>query len=176
MDHEKFGTFINEYKQDIFLMIRTRVNSTEDAQDIMQDVLLKIYQGMDKFRGDAHVRTWIYKIARNSIADYYKRPWWRIFKKIKENKDIEAQKSPTHDLDGSMADNPEEILMANERKNQILSEVNRMPRLEKETFLLRFMDGFSLKQISDMLDMNINTVKTHLYRAVKKAGKQNSSC
>ncbi|MEA3240445.1 MAG: RNA polymerase sigma factor [Pseudomonadota bacterium] len=169
MDHNTFDQFLDHWQNDIYRMIRSRVNVPADAEDIMQEVLLKLYRGLDSFRGESQLKTWIYRLVKNAIADYYRKPWWK-FDWVLEREFPDGSKSqPALEqyLDEQQVSALDAVL-SKEQGKRLLKLVNRLSAAEKEYFTLRFLDGFSLLQISEATDKNLNTIKTHLYRAVKK--------
>jgi RNA polymerase sigma-70 factor (ECF subfamily) len=169
MDHKTFNQFLGQWQNDIFRMIRSRVNVLADAEDIMQEVLLKLYRGLDSFRGESQLKTWIYRLVKNAIADYYRKPWWK-FDWVREREFSDGSKSqPALEqyLDEQQVSALDAVL-SKEQGERLLKLVNRLSPAEKEYFNLRFLDGFSLLQISEATGKNLNTIKTHLYRAVKK--------
>ena len=169
MDHNTFNQFLDQWQNDIYRMIRSRVNAPADAEDIMQEVLLKLYRGLDSFRGESKMKTWIYRLVKNAIADYYRKPWWK-FDWVWEREFPDGSKSqPALEqyLDEQQVSALDAVL-SKEQGKHLLKLVDRLSPAEKEYFTLRFLDGFSLLQISGATGKNLNTIKTHLYRAVKK--------
>ena len=155
MNQKTFNNFLDNHQKSIYRMIRSRVSSEQDAEDILQEVLLKIYQNHDQFKGKAQLNTWFYSICKNSIADYYRTPWWKFSWLINET---EPQNS----------NNPEVLLLETEQQNEILTLIKTLPHREQEAFRLRFFDHFSLQDIAECQNVSLSTTKTHLYRAVKK--------
>lgn len=150
-------------------MIRSRVNAPADVEDIMQEVLLKLYRGLDSFRGESQLKTWIYRLVKNAIADYYRKPWWK-FDWVREREFADGSTSPPP-LEQYIDEHQESALdavMSKEQGELLLKQMERLSPAEREYFTLRFLDGYSLLQMSDATGHNLNTIKTHLYRAVKK--------
>jgi RNA polymerase sigma-70 factor (ECF subfamily) len=169
MDHTTFEQFLDRWQNDIYRMIRSRVNTPADAEDIMQDVLLKLYRGLESFRGESRLRTWIYRLVKNAIADYYRKPWWKFdwvrettFNDGSERRPAWEQHADEDQLSAL------DVVLDKEQGEIILKMTDRLSPAEKEYFTLRFFDGFSLQQMSEATGHNLNTIKTHLYRAVKK--------
>jgi RNA polymerase sigma-70 factor (ECF subfamily) len=155
MNQKAFNIFLDSHQESLYRMIRSRVGSDQDAEDILQEVLLKIYQNHDRFQGQAKLNTWFYTICKNSIADYYRKPWWKFLWIFKETEQQDQN-------------NPELLLLACEQQNEILALLRTLPRQEQEIFRLRFFDHFSLEEIALCQGISLSTAKTHLYRATKK--------
>jgi len=169
MDHNTFNQFLDQWQNDIYRMIRSRVNAPSDAEDIMQEVLLKLYRGLDSFRGESQLKTWIYRLVKNAIADYYRKPWWK-FDWVREREFNDGSKSqPVLEqyLDERQVSALDAVL-SKEQGEILLKLVDRLSSAEKEYFTLRFFDGFSLLQMAESTGHNLNTIKTHLYRSIKK--------
>lgn len=169
MDHDIFTEFTAKYYQDIYVMIRSRSRSEQDAEDIFQETLLKIYKGMKQFRGDARKKTWLYRIVTNTITDYYRKPWYRFLPGKTE--DCRFSEPAGHNAVAAGTGNPQAGMESRETSRRVLDEANRLPPTEREIFLLRFFDDFSLAEIAEAMNANLNTVKTHLYRAIGKVRK-----
>ena len=169
MDHNTFDQFMDQWQNDIFRMIRSRVNSPADVEDIMQEVFLKLYRGLDGFRGESQLKTWIYRLVKNAIADYYRKPWWK-FDWVREREFSDGSKPPSvlEQYVDEQQISALDTVIEKERGEFLLVLMDRLSPAEKEYFTLRFLDGFSLLQMSEATGHNLNTIKTHLYRAVKK--------
>lgn len=169
MDHKTFDQFLAHWQNDIYRMIRARVNAPADAEDIMQEVLLKLYRGLESFRGESQLKTWIYRLVKNAIADYYRKPWWK-FDWVRERPFSDGSKSSPvlEQYSDEQQASALDAVLSKEQGEHLLRLVDLLSPAEKEYFTLRFLDGFSLQQMSVATGQNLNTIKTHLYRAVKK--------
>ncbi len=157
MNQKTFNAFLNTHQDTLYKMVRSRVNTEQDADDILQEVLLKIYKNYGGFKGKAQLNTWFYTICRNAIADYYRNPWWKFKWRFKQ---VEQQTKAHQD--------PEQQLHMAEQQNKIVATLKTFPNKEQEVFTLRFFDHFSLQEIATCQKTSLSTTKTHLYRAVKK--------
>jgi RNA polymerase sigma-70 factor (ECF subfamily) len=158
MDNQDFNRLLDRHREMIHRLIHSKCGSDQDVDDIMQEVFLNIYQNIDSFKGESKIRTWVYTITKNCIADYYRQPWWK-FKWLpllhEENENISG-------VDPFFQTSEKQSLV---NLNKILAI---LPQQQAAMFRLRFIEHLSLQDISELKNMNKNTVKTHLYRAVKK--------
>ncbi len=122
----------------------------EDAKDLTQDVFLKVYKALPKFRGDANIYTWIYRIAINTANTFLKKRGRIQSTSIEDLED--------HSLQFNL--NNEENLKA-----LLKSKIEELPEHYKDVLLLHYFEGFDYKEISDVLGINIGTVKSRLFRA-----------
>ena len=145
-------------------MVFYRIRSREDAEDIAQDVFLKAYQKISSVKDAARFRGWLFSIALNRIRDVQRKKRFRsLFKANDEN--IESH--PPVETD---SDEPEALdqVLKTDFWRQIGLILNKLSRMEREVFLLRFFDHLNINEIGRVLKKNESTVKTHLYRALAK--------
>ncbi len=157
LNQKQFNIFLDDHQEMLYRMIRSRVSTEQDTEDILQEVLLKIYQNHASFKGQSHLKTWFYTICKNSISDYYRNPWWKF-----------SWILPASEQHDNSHNNPEQQFILLEGKDRLLEKLATLPPQEKEVFQLRFFDDFSLKEIAECLGISLSTAKTHLYRALKK--------
>ncbi len=158
MTNQDFNKLLDKHREMIHRLIHSRSSSEQDVDDIMQEVFLKIFQNIDSFKGQSKMRTWIYTITKNSIADYYRQPWWKFkwLPLLHEEKESTIQDDPF-----SQTSEKQSLL-------KLKTILAGFPNQQAEMFRLRFIEHLSLQDICELKGMNENTIKTHLYRAVKK--------
>ena len=158
----------DQFHQEIFRMVFYRIRSRVDAEDITQDVFMKAFQKISSVKEAAKFRGWLFSIALNRVRDFQRKKRFRsLFKKEDEN--IESH--PIEQPDGDQPEALEQVL----RKDfwrQVGLILEKLPRMEREVFLLRFFDHLSIREIAGILKKNESTVKTHLYRALAKFKKE----
>ncbi len=145
-------------------MIYYRTRSKLDAEDITQDVFLQAYKHLGRLKSPAVFRSWLYQIAVNRVRDFYRKKKFRsLFGFV--SVDEEYFQEPAE-----MAVAPEagEGLDRQDFWRQIKALLTSLSKMEREVFLLRFFDQLSIKEMSTALKKNESTVKTHLYRALRK--------
>jgi RNA polymerase sigma-70 factor, ECF subfamily len=156
-----FTQLADRFHEDIFRMVYYRVRSRTDAEDITQDVFLKVFQKISGIKEAAKFRGWLFSITLNRIRDFQRKKRFRSLFKA-EDEDIES-----HAVERTDQDQLDHVL----RKDfwrQIGLILDKLSKMEKEVFLLRFFDHLSLNEIAGVLKKNESTVKTHLYRALAK--------
>jgi RNA polymerase sigma-70 factor (ECF subfamily) len=126
------------------------VKNPEDAEDISQEVFLSVFKNLDKFREESNIYTWIYKIAINKIYDF--------FRKRKETLELNEE------ILMSLDDNKTDTKLILEERMKGLSP------LERQIILLKDIFGYKLKEIAELQNMNISTVKSIYYKAIKSMG------
>ncbi len=163
-DRLAFHQLVDKFQPEIYRMIYYRTRSQMDAEDLTQDVFLKTYKSLGSLKSPAVFRSWLYRIAVNRVRDYYRKKQFRsLFGMVSMDED-DFQEPQEMALS---AQAPEDM----ERKEfwqQIRQLISNLSRMEREVFLLRFFDQLSIKEMSAALKKNQSTVKTHLYRALRK--------
>jgi len=163
-----FAQLADRFHEDIFRMVYYRIRSRADAEDITQDIFLKAFQKISSIKETARFRGWLFSITLNRIRDFQRKKRFRsLFKAEVEN--IESHVSDSADTDQPDALNQ---VLKKDFWRQIGSILNKMSNMEKEVFLLRFLDHLSINEIAGVLQKNESTVKTHLYRALAKFKKE----
>lgn len=145
-----FEEIYEQYFDKVYYKVLGIVKNSDDAEDISQEVFISVYKNLKKFREESSVFTWIYRIAINKTYDFLKKN--KIMLEINEeilsleyNIDIES--------------------------NVILKEkLDKISMQEREFIILKDLYGYKLKEIADMKQMNLSTVKSIYYKAIKDMG------
>jgi RNA polymerase sigma-70 factor (ECF subfamily) len=148
-------------------LLRFVAYSTGDpdlAETIAQDCLLKAYNGRASFRGDCSVSTWLTHIAINLIRDHQRTRKFQFWRGVQKTA---ADVSEMSSLLPSSESSPESQLLARERATQVTAALETLSTNQRTIFLMRFIEEMDVQEISQATGMQINTVKTHLHRAVK---------
>ncbi|WP_445491255.1 sigma-70 family RNA polymerase sigma factor [Niallia sp. 03133] len=159
---EKLDWLMDHYGDQIIRFAYTYVRSEQAAEDIAQDVFLKCYEKMDSFRGDSSYKTWLYKIAVNKCKDYLKS--WSYKNIIFSELIVFFQKSTVPSADTEF--------FLNKEKEEISKKVLSLPVKYREIIILFYYEHMSIVEISTLLALNHNTVKTRFTRAKKMLGKK----
>jgi len=163
-----FAQLADQFQADVFRMVYYRIRSRVDAEDIAQDVFLKAYQKISSVKDASRFRGWLFSITLNRIRDFQRKKRFRsLFKAEDEN--IESQPP-----DEAGTDQPEALdhVLRKDFWRQIRLILNKLSKMEREVFLLRFFDHLNINEIAGALKKNESTIKTHLYRALAKFKKE----
>lgn len=154
-----FETIVTAYERKIYALALRSTGSEADAADITQEVFLRAWKSMGKFRGDSSVSTWLYRITMNLCVDHARR------------KNIQAV--PLTDEEGTelplpdtRADNlPEAALEGRELSNELQTALGMLTDEHRQIILLRDVSGLSYQEIGRLLTLEEGTVKSRLARA-----------
>ena len=162
-DRQAFHQLVDRHHEALFRMVLVRTRSRMDAEDIVQEVFFKAYRKLGRLKQAVAFRSWLYRIALNKVRDHYRRQKVRaIFGSLDEIAE--------HDLPEAAQTRPGGYdQMARKRFwTDFFQMLDCLARMEREVFLLRFFDELSISEISRTLGKGESTIKTHLYRALRK--------
>lgn len=160
MDKEALLTeLMNEYGNGVLKLIFSYVHQQDIAEDLAQEVFVKVYQKIDQFEQRASLKTWLYRIAINSSKDYLKSWHTKNVQTSEEGNMIE------HMVD---LRTPESNLIERTEEEELVTKVLSLPLMYKEVIYLYYYEEYSIQEISELLQINKNTVKTRLFQARKK--------
>jgi RNA polymerase sigma-70 factor (ECF subfamily) len=165
-----FERLVDLFQEDIFRMVFYRTRSAMDAEDLAQDVFMQAFKNLPRLKAADRFRSWLFSIALNRVRDFNRKKRFRaLFGAFDDSQEV-AQPY------GETKDDPEALdkLMIQDFWKQIGLLLDRLSRMEREVFLLRFMDHLSIKEISRVLEKSESTVKTHLYRSLQKFKRESS--
>ncbi len=159
-----FQQLMARYEEKIYRMIFFRTHSRLDAEDICQDVFIQAFKNLKRLKDPDRFGGWLFRIAANRIKDHYRKQRVRAIFSFLPDVERDADATTTADEGaGAM-----EKLERQEFWSKVHTMLDRLSRMEKEVFLLRFFDDLGIREISEVINKSQSTVKTHLYRALKK--------
>lgn len=157
------------YRPRLLRYVTYSIKDQDLAETITQDCLLKAYKGRASFRGDCSVSTWLFSIANNLVRDQLRTKKFQFWRTAR------ATAVDVTEMAGSLDSgetSPERRMLAKERAAEMAELVLGLSEKQRSVFTLRFMDEMDLDEIALATAMPVNTVKTHLHRAVTSIRKQ----
>lgn len=156
-DQSSFELLLRPYRQGLLTMAYRMTGNYEEAREICQEALIKIYRYLHRFKKGHNFKNWVYTITLNSAYDH--------LRNRRKNEDlIEKQKNVIPDS-GS---DPEKRLLEKEVKKKIKTCLQNLSPKEKAIFQLRDGEGFSIEETAEILGCSSLSVRTHLCRARQK--------
>ena len=152
-----FNLLVREYQKRVYWHVRKMVIDHDDADDVTQEVFIKIHRHIDRFREDAQLFTWIYRIATNECLSFLQRKKRRFFLPIG---DVEGEL--TAKLDHSAALSGDEIQL------KLQKALLRLPDKQRMVFNMKYFDDMPYEQISEITDTSVGALKASYHHAVKK--------
>jgi RNA polymerase sigma-70 factor (ECF subfamily) len=160
---DDIDTLVQTYRPRLLRFVAFSIGDQDIAESITQDCFMRAYNGRASFRGDCAVSTWLFSIATNLIRDHLRTKKFQFWRKAR------ASAIDITDIASTVPDgmtSPESAMLAHERAGQVWQAIGLLSDNQRRVFLLRFTEELSLQEISESIGMPINTVKTHLHRAV----------
>lgn len=154
-----FAVLVDRYKDMIFTLALKMVKNREEAEEVSQDTFIKIFNSLNKFKGDSKFSTWIYKIAYNTCLD-------RLKKSKKEDLNISIDDFSSHLI--KTMDTALSVLEDKERKQTIQNCLNLLPSEENFLLTLFYFEDQNLEEIGKIMSINANNVKVKLFRSRQK--------
>ncbi|HET9198967.1 MAG TPA: RNA polymerase sigma factor [Solirubrobacterales bacterium] len=147
-----FETIVDRYQGRLLGFCRQMLGSTEDAEDVLQEVFVNAYRAMLADEREINLRPWLYRIARNRCLNYLRKP--------------KAEAQETMDMVPEVeAASTAERVHNREEFRQILCDVNKLPETQRAALLLREMDALSYEEIAAAMETTVPSVKSLLVRA-----------
>jgi RNA polymerase sigma factor (sigma-70 family) len=160
-DKTAFNFIVRKYQKKVYIIIRKMVLDHDDADDITQEVFLKIYRSLGDFRGDSKFFTYIYKIAVNFSLNHLNR-----------NKKILSRKS---DIDNAFISSDDkiadELMISKDRTRLIEEAIETLPAQQRAVFNMRYYDNLSYEDISNILNKSVGGMKANYFHAIKRLEK-----
>lgn len=152
-----FACIVEKYSQQLYWQIRKMIYSHEDANDILQDVFVKAWLNIDKFRGDAKLSTWLYKIAINESITFINRS------KRRQNLSIDDSDSfLINKLEG------DKYFDGNKAELLLQEAVVSLPEKQRLVFQLKYFNEMKYQEMSDILGTSVGALKASFHHARKK--------
>jgi RNA polymerase sigma-70 factor (ECF subfamily) len=154
---QAFAAIIRKYQEKLYWHVRRMVVQHEDANDVLQNTFIKIWNGLDRFREDARLYTWLYRIATNESLDFLE----------KQKKHLAAS---IDNVEGGLAESlvAEKGFDASKLEWKLQLAIQQLPEKQRIVFNLRYYDEMPYDQMSQVLDTSAGALKASYHHAVKK--------
>ena len=151
-EREAFDRLVERYQRDVYRLCFRYVNNHHDASDMAQEVFIKAYRAIAKFRGDSSFSTWLYRIAVNTCLNFRA-----------------ARKAPTEELSEYVADGGTPVLdrlERDQRSQRVREAVARLPEKQRATLILKVYQDLTHEEVAGILGSSVGTVKANLFHAL----------
>lgn len=164
-DASAFEALLNRYRTSLFNYLFRMTRNRAEAEELFQDVFLKVVERADEFRGESRFATWLYAIARNRSIDHSRRMSFR------RHQSLDTTNSPDGVPRIEKIPSPRRTERRTEERlveEKIGEAVESLPDDQREVFLLRQVQGLSFKEIAIVVDAPVNTVKSRMRYALER--------
>ncbi len=161
-ERDSFETLVIKYKDRVFNLCYRFMGDFHEAEDLSQDVFLKAYRALNRFRMESSFYTWLYRIAVNTCKNRINSSAFRFSGR---NISVEHTEDNGILIAGDEKENPAEQLENKERAGHIQRAINTLPPEQKTMVILRDIEGLSYEEIQEITGEKLGTVKSRLSRA-----------
>jgi RNA polymerase sigma-70 factor (ECF subfamily) len=166
-DEWAFNRLVQERHGDIYAMLCRLTEDPEEARDLTQETFLQAFRNIAGFRGEADLRTWLYRIAVNQARNRWR--WWKRRRRDR-TVSLDAPRGDAHDaplsdsLPSRSGGDPEQQTLEHERERVLLSTLRSLSRSYREVIVLRDIEGLSYEEVALAVGISVGTVKSRLSR------------
>ncbi|MEP0987252.1 RNA polymerase sigma factor [Ekhidna sp.] len=152
-----FNLLVHEYQERIYWHVRKMVIDHDDADDLVQEIFVKVWKNLSKFRADSKLYTWVYRIATNECLNFLKKKKRRFF-------------MPIHDLEGELAEKLTSSLepTGDEVQMKLNKALLKLPDKQRMVFNMKYYDEMKFSDIAEITGTSIGALKASYHHAVKK--------
>ena len=159
-----FDAVAQLYQSAIFRYVLASLRDRDAAETLTQECLLRAYQGRQRFRGEASVKTWLMRIAVNLVRDHLSNARLKFWRRTqKASVDLTLAEAWLSDRQSS----PEAVASARQQVAAVWSAARELSERQRTVFLLRFVEDMEILEIAAATGMKEGTVKVHLFRALQ---------
>jgi RNA polymerase sigma-70 factor (ECF subfamily) len=161
-----FEELFERYQKMVYQLSYRMLGDREEAMDLSQEVFLTVYRKMNHFRGESSLKTWIYRIAVNRASNRCR--WWNRLRRrgtVSLDEHLSGERSsPLAEMIESQGKTPEEILLLQEERAELLHLLLELPLQQRIAVIMRDMEGMSYEEIADATGISLGTVKSRIAR------------
>ena len=162
-DPTEFARLVDAYSGPVYRLALKMLSDPQDAEDVLQETFIKALRHLPEFEGRSSLSTWLYRIAVNEALMLVRKHKPDIVSVDEEVNTAEGEREPLQIIDWCCL--PEEELLSAETRRFLDKAIDRLPTLLQVVFLLRDVEGLSVKETAEALDLSESAVKTRLLRA-----------
>ena len=164
-DTEAFRALVERSKMNVYRLAYDLTGNRHDAEDLSQEVFVKAYRALPKFRGDARWSTWLYRITVNARYDHRET---QARKRMEYRDDLGDDDGPVNEELLRVPATPERAAEARMIQENIGRALARLTPQERSVFVMRHYHDLPLKEIAKAMEIAEGTVKSYLFRALKR--------
>ena len=152
-----FNQLVREHSEQLWWHVRRMVGSHQDADDLLQDIFLKVWQSLPKFRGDSQLSTWVWRIATNETLNHLRREKVRATLRLQDADQLIEQRI--------LAD---PFFNGTEAQRELAKAVARLPEKQRQVFVMRWWDELPYEEISAITHTSVGALKASYHLARQK--------
>ncbi len=151
-----FQFLVNQHRKLVWHMVLRMVRQQEDAEDLCQEVFIRVYKSISKYRGESKLSTWIGSIAYNTCIDHVRKKGKELVVHTDQLVEISSKHNSPY--------TPSEVLQRSEVKDIVHGLIGQLPLHYRTVITLFYLEEFSLQEIGEITGMQEGTIKSYLHR------------
>jgi RNA polymerase sigma-70 factor (ECF subfamily) len=158
---EAFRKLFEIYKTPVYNFVARMIGQPQDAEDVVQEVFVKLYRKLATLREVRYFTTWMFSIAKNEAINYarkHRAQKWQMWSDSEKDEDY-GRLAPEHDH------NPERQFAEQELEELLQTALSAVPEINRAAFILGVLEEYSYKEVAEMLGCSENNVKSRVFRA-----------
>lgn len=170
---QAFDDFVIRYSQNVYALLIRLTEDEEEARDLTQETFLRALKAIKNFRGDADLKTWLYRIAVNESRNRFR--WWKRRHKssmISLDAEINSNEKPLSETISDDSENPEMETLRRERERALRQALRELPVNFREVIILRDIEGLTYEEVAAALETNVGTIKSRIARGREELRKK----
>ncbi len=162
-DKRAIEELLSFYEKKVYNISLKLLQNAHDASDCAQESLIKVFNSLGKFKGDASFSSWVYRITANTATDFLRKRT-----RLQAVSLSESEEDGFYIKDIDPASSPEEMLKNTQLSSAIMNAITSLPDEQKKVIILCDVEGFAYDEIADILQVSIGTVKSRIFRGREK--------
>lgn len=160
-DHQAFELLVRRYQRQVANLIYINMGNRDDVEDIAQEVFIRVYRSLPRFKFDASFFSWIYRITKNLCIDEARR------RKVRKILSLDFFSEDALEKSRMRKDQafPSDSMLMEEKRQVIHSALQRLKKEHREVLVLREYQDFSYQEIAETLGLSVEAVKSRIFRA-----------
>lgn len=150
-------TLVDEHQEELYWYLRKLLICHETTKDVLQEVYIRAWKYLPKFRGDADVSTWLYRIAHNEAIRYFDKAKRRL-----EATELQVEDELLDKLEASI------LISSDHLELQLQKAILTLPLVQREVFTMRYFDDMKYDKIANILETSVGSAKVSYHHAKKK--------
>ena len=152
-----FNLLVRKYQQKLYWLLRRMVVDHDDADDLLQNVWIKVWQNLESFKAESQLYTWLYRISVNEALSHLDKKKRRFFLPLG---DVEAELGNKIDTGNTVS--------GDELQIKLQKAILKLPEKQRVVFQLRYYDEMPYEQMSKVLDTSVGALKASYHHAARK--------
>jgi RNA polymerase sigma-70 factor (ECF subfamily) len=161
-DREAFRLLVERHSRSVFRLAFRLTGNESDADEVVQESFIKAFKQLARFEARSTFSTWLYRIASNCAVDLLRT------RRSHEPIESESGEPTTASMDLARSADQDRMVMSGQIQSRIRAAMVGLTAREREAFVLRHVEGLSIEEISDQMNLKINATKHSIFRAVRK--------